>query len=89
MAYTHTHTHPGVEQFGGSTYINRPFIFPLIWKIKKKIKAGVLTMAQEKTNLTRIHEDAGLLSRLRTRHCRELWCRLQMLLGSCVALAVG
>ena len=30
----------------------------------------------------------ALLSGLRTRHCRELWYRLQMWLGSCIAVAV-
>ena len=28
------------------------------------------------------------LSGLRIWHCHELWCRLQMWLGSCVAMAV-
>ena len=31
----------------------------------------------------------ALLSGLRIQHCCELWCRLQMCLGSCVALAVA
>ena len=30
-----------------------------------------------------------LLSGLRIQHCRELWCRSQTLLGSCVAVAVA
>ena len=30
-----------------------------------------------------------LLSGLPIRHCRELWCRSQMRLGSCVAVAVA
>ena len=42
-------------------------------------------------NLTSIHEDAGSIlasfSRLRIR-CHELWCRSQMWLRSCVAVAV-
>ena len=29
------------------------------------------------------------LSRLRIQHCRELWCRLQMRLGSSIAVAVA
>ena len=45
------------------------------------------------TNLTSIHEDAGLilalLSGLRIWHGSELWCRLQMHLGSGVAVAVA
>ena len=50
-------------------------------------------MAQWLTNLTRSHEVAGLtlalLSGLRIRRCRELWCRLQTRLGSCVAVALA
>ena len=30
----------------------------------------------------------ALLSGLRIRRCRELWCRSQMQLGSCVAVAL-
>ena len=53
---------------------------------------GVPVMAQWLTNPTRNHEVAGLilalLSGLRIWHCRELWCRLQMWLGSRVAVAL-
>ena len=49
-------------------------------------------MAQQLTNLTRVHEDVdrslALLSGLRIQHCRELCCRLQKRLGSQVAVAV-
>ena len=31
----------------------------------------------------------ALLSGLRIWHCRELWCRLQTRLGSCIAVAVA
>ena len=44
------------------------------------------------TNLTMNHEVAGWIpgpSGLRIRRCRELWCRLQMQLGSGVAVAVA
>ena len=34
-------------------------------------------------------QSLALLSRLRIRHCHELWCRLQMRLGSGVAVAVA
>ena len=46
------------------------------------------------TNLTSIHADTGsipglALSGLRIQHCRELWCRSQVRLGSHVAVAGG
>ena len=43
------------------------------------------------TNLTRNHEVPSLvsLSGLRIWHCGELWCRLQVQLGSCVAVVVA
>jgi len=50
-------------------------------------------MAQWLTNPTRNHEAAGsipgLASGLRIWHCRELWCRLETWLGSCVAVALA
>ena len=56
---------------------------------------GVPVVAQWLTNLTRNHEVVGsipglaLLSGLRVRHCLELWCRLQTLLLSHVAVALA
>ena len=51
-------------------------------------------MAQGLTNLTRNHErlqvrSLALLSGLRIRSCRELWCRLQTRLRSCVVVALA
>ena len=49
-------------------------------------------MAQWLTNPTRNHEVAGslaLLSGLRIRRCRELWCQLQTQLRSHVAVALA
>ena len=50
-------------------------------------------MAQWLTNPTGSHEVAGsipgLTRGLRIRHCHEMWCRLQMRLGSHVAVAVA
>jgi len=50
-------------------------------------------VAQQVINPASIHEDAvlisGLLRGLRIQCCRELWCRLQARLGSCIAVAVG
>ena len=55
---------------------------------------GVPIMAQQVTNRTGIHEDAGFipglkLSGLRIQHGHELRCRLQMQLRSHLAVAVA
>ena len=59
----------------------------------KKGKRGVPVVAQWLTNLTRTMRlrvrSLPLLSGLTIRHCRELWCRLQTWLGSCVAVALA
>ena len=56
------------------------------------LQIGVPVVAEWKTNLTSIREDAGLilalLSGLRIRHCLELWWRLQPRIRSDVAVAV-
>ena len=62
--------------------------------IKKKIM-GVPVVAQWLTNPTRNREVAGSVPALAqwvndpARRCRELWCGLQMRLGSCVAVALA
>ena len=52
---------------------------------------GVPFVAQRLMNLTRFHEDVGLIPGLtqwvKDLACGELWCRLQMWLGSRVAVA--
>ena len=58
---------------------------------KLKGKNGVPFVAQQLMN-TRFHEDAGSLaslSRLSIQCCCELWCRLQMLLGTRVTVAMA
>ena len=62
-------------------------------KKKRKWILGVPVMAQWKQiQLGTIRlwvRSLALLSGLRVQHCHELWCRLQMQLGSCVAVAVA
>ena len=73
---------------GGDTYT-------LLYKTDdlKKTYTGVSVVAQWLTNPTRNHEVAGLipalLSGLRIQYCHELWCSLQMWLGSSVAVALA
>ena len=54
---------------------------------------GVSVVAQWLTNPTRNHEVAGsvlpLLSGLTVWRCRELWCRLQTRLRSCIVVALA
>jgi len=61
--------------------------------LELKQHPGVPVVAQWLTNPTRNHEVVGsipdLLSGLRIQHCRELWSRLQMWLGSCVAVSLA
>ena len=54
---------------------------------------GVPIVAQWLTNPTRNHDVAGsipgLAQWLRIQCCRELWCRLQIRLVSCIAVALA
>ena len=58
----------------------------------KKKKNGVLVVAQWLTNLTGNHEVASSIPALaqwvNNPALPELWCRSQMRLGSCVAVAL-
>ena len=65
----------------------------LLSTIDRITKLGVPIAAQWLTNLTRNHEVAGsvpaLAQWLRIRRCSELWCRLQMRLGSGTSVALA
>ena len=59
----------------------------------KDLVLGVPFVTQQLTNLTRIHEDVGSISGL-AKWVKDpallwLWCRLQMRLRPCIALAVA
>ena len=73
--------------------MNRPITSTEIETMTEKPPTGVPVVAQRLTNPTRKHEVAGsvpaLAQWLTIRHCRELWCRLQMRLGSRVAVALA
>ena len=59
----------------------------------KKVEIGHSRCGAAEVNPTRNHEVAGsipgLAQWLRIWHCRELWCRSQMRLGSGIAVAVA
>ena len=66
-------------------------------KEKKKKRKRILTYiiwisrcGTAEMNLTTIQEDTGSIPGLkqwpRIQHCRDLWCRSQTLLGSCIAV---
>ena len=59
----------------------------------KETRKGSSCHGPAVTNLTRIHEDAGLIPGLaqwiKDQYCQELWCSFQMRLRPCVAGAVG
>ena len=64
-----------------------------LYNIFNKMLLGVPGMAQWLTNPSRNHEVVGSIPGLAQRvkdpwRWRELWCRLQMRLGSCVGVAV-
>ena len=73
------------------TYIHS-FIFFSIIVYYKILNMGVPFMAQQKriwlVSMKTLVRSLVSLSGLRSRHCHELWCRLQTRLGSCIAVAV-
>ena len=63
-------------------------------KVPIKIYFWSSRRATAEMNQTRNHEVTGSIPALAQwvnaiRHCRELWYRLQMRLGSCVAVALA
>ena len=50
------------------------------WRSGQRIRLGTMRLRVR---------SLALLSGLMIRHCRELWCRLQMRLGSCIAVALA
>jgi len=70
------------DDITGTAAIPPPHFVP-----SKEKTCRIPTVAQWVKNTTSIHEDA-LLSELRIQRCHELWCRLQMQLGSGTAVAV-
>ena len=78
-----------------NTYINPEHSNTLTLKLDEvflKGLAGVPIVAQQVMKPASIHMWVWYLtwlSELRIRHCCELWCRLHMQLGCCVAVAVG
>ena len=68
--------------------------FPVARKLleKTKVHEGVPTVAQQKriqpVSTGMWVQSLASLSGSGILHCRELWCRLQTQLGSCVAVAV-
>ena len=70
------------------------YVFSGRWMVKERLM-GVPVVVQWLTNPTRNHEVAGSVPVLAqwvnnpARRCRELWCRLQMRLGSRVAVALA
>ena len=70
---------------------NEVVIDATIWMDRKDMLNGSPLMAQQKgvqLGTMRLWvRSLVLLSRLRIQHCHELWCRLQTLLRSGVAVA--
>ena len=60
---------------------------------KARSKAGVPVMTQQKQTqleIMRLRDlSLALLSGLSIQYYRELWCRSQMQLGSCIAVTAG
>ena len=71
------HLSPSLSQ---SILIKNIFHRVLITAQQKQIRLGTMRLQVQ---------SLASLSELRIQHCRELWCRLQTRLGSCVSVAVA
>ena len=73
-----------------TTYIH--VLLYICYYLTSRVVKGVPIVAQQKQirlgTMKLWVRSLASLSGLRSRHCRELWCRSQTQLGSCVAVAV-